>query len=376
MGNRTEFPDAGIRRVMHGEGALAYRLQLLEFPQAGPFHEARIEETLRNAQDNLTIDIMLDVLSRLVADTDWPHAAIAGKLPGKILCQVRFQPNPVNRLDMAAFRLSHDVPHPAHIVLQRPHAGQPVQRGDREIRVPDPAIAVVPVPLRAFMFRDGGREGRDDAAGFLVDAELQRNRGTDHGLLPFKRHCQAAGPTLPVEAGPLFPVARNDLRMIGQGFVRSQNESSLPVQNEAGPRQDIGDRRIRGDAEGKFLIHEADMVDAPDRLQLAPAPVGFRGQRDPHPRRARQNPEPAHQRRRTEHPPLILEPRGKIDDFHDGAITGFEARPQDGAVVVVGLGARDEVFHPDGKGTAAAQKLVEHRLAIEPRQAGPLIIAT
>ena len=72
MGNGPELPDAGVGRVVDRKGPFPHRLQLLEFCQPRSLHQPRVEETLRNPEDDLAVDIMLHMLGRLVADPNRP----------------------------------------------------------------------------------------------------------------------------------------------------------------------------------------------------------------------------------------------------------------------------------------------------------------
>ena len=54
-------------------------------------------------QDDLAVDVVLQVLVRLVADAHRPHAAIAGQASSTMpLGQVGFQADAIDRLDVAA----------------------------------------------------------------------------------------------------------------------------------------------------------------------------------------------------------------------------------------------------------------------------------
>ena len=102
------------------------------------------------------------------------------------------------RAAAAAARVRRRVVDVVEVALHRPRRAEPVQRLHDKIGVAQPAEAVVPVaPLSgASGMRRGQR--RDDGAGLLVGAELQRDRRADHRLLPFERHREAAHPVQPV----------------------------------------------------------------------------------------------------------------------------------------------------------------------------------
>ena len=192
MGAAAIFPDPGIRRVVDGKGALADNLEMLELQPAGAGLQPVVEKGLRRAQDDMAVDVVLDVLGGLVAEAHRPHAAIAGQVRGRSLGEVVFQRDAVDRLDMSAAGMGDRIAQEGHIGLQRADGGEAVERRDREIGIAQPAEAVIPIAFGAGMFRDRGGERGDNAAGFLVDAEFQRDGGPDHRLLPFRRRGEAA----------------------------------------------------------------------------------------------------------------------------------------------------------------------------------------
>ena len=88
--------------------------------------------------------------------------------------------------------MGDSVPEIGEIVLQRSDGREAVERRDRKIGVAQPAEAIVPVALGIGVLGNARREGRDDAAGFLIDAEFQRDGGANDGVLPVWRGGEAA----------------------------------------------------------------------------------------------------------------------------------------------------------------------------------------
>ena len=70
MSDGSEFPDACIRCVVNGKRPFAHRLQLFELRNTGLSEQSVVEERLCNAQHNLTVHIVLNVLRSLVATPD------------------------------------------------------------------------------------------------------------------------------------------------------------------------------------------------------------------------------------------------------------------------------------------------------------------
>src|SRR5262249_38680630 len=68
---------------------------------------------------------------------------------------------------------------------------------DRECRIPDPGVAVIPVALAANALRQAACGRRDNRAGRLVGQQLQREGGTVHHFSPAASISGLADPSLP-----------------------------------------------------------------------------------------------------------------------------------------------------------------------------------
>src|SRR3546814_7932394 len=86
----------------------------------------------------------------------------------------------------------------AEIAFHRLGGAEPVEGVHHEICIAQPAVAVVPVAAGVRGFGNGRRQRRDDGAGLLEIAELQRDRGADHGLLPLDRKSVVSGKSVSV----------------------------------------------------------------------------------------------------------------------------------------------------------------------------------
>ena len=71
----------------------------------------------------------------------------------------------------------------------------------REGRIAQPAVAVVPIAHPARLFRQRGRGSRDDASGRFVRERLQRDEGSDHRPAPAALDRAALGPVMPCGLG-------------------------------------------------------------------------------------------------------------------------------------------------------------------------------
>ena len=165
-----------------------------------------IDERLRRAEDDVAVGIVLELLVGEIAGAHGPHAVIPGQRRHHPLGQFLFETDAVDRLDVTGAGGGDDVHHPTEIKFHRAHRRERVQRAHDEERVPDPAEAVVPVAPRAGGLGNAGRHRGDDGAGRLVAAQFQRDRGADHGILPFERQCEPVHPFAPVVERALLEV--------------------------------------------------------------------------------------------------------------------------------------------------------------------------
>src|SRR6516225_421632 len=68
---------------------------------------------------------------------------------------------------------------------------------DRECRIPDPGVTVIPVALAAYALRQAARGRRDNRAGRRVGQQLQGKGGTVHHFSPAASILGLADPSLP-----------------------------------------------------------------------------------------------------------------------------------------------------------------------------------
>jgi len=226
----AQLPHAGVGLIVEAPGLLAHAFELGEVAQVGAPEQAMVEERLRRAQHDVAVDVVLEVLVRLVADAHRTHAAITRERRHGAFGEDLLEADPVERLDVAATGAAHDVVEPAQVVFHRPHFREAVQRPDDEERVAQPAEAVVPVATGVGRFGDAGRHGRDDRPGLLELAKLQGDRGADHRVLPLERHRQAPAPAPPVQRRLLLELARGFLDPPGQRLVGPEQEAHRDLQ--------------------------------------------------------------------------------------------------------------------------------------------------
>src|SRR6185436_6499903 len=109
---------------------------------------------------------------RLVADSDGPVAVEPGEVLEDALLGVRVAVDPIRGLEHALVLLAEVAE-----VLEEPlhlfGVPEPLECVQGEVRVAEPAEAVVPVAARAWVLRNARRRGGEERARVLVLVELQ-----------------------------------------------------------------------------------------------------------------------------------------------------------------------------------------------------------
>ena len=272
-GDGAELPQSRVRLVVHGEGAVADLFQGVEVvDRARPQHPL-VEEGLNQRQDDLAIDVVLQMLVRLIADAHRLHPAIALDAIDDTLADRRLQAHAIDGLNMAALGVVHQIAQVAEVVLEDVHRAQPVQRPHRIIGVAHPAETIVPVAPALGELGHRGGHGGHDGAGLLIDAQLERDGGADHRLLPVQRHIEGPGPQLPVLDGLLQRRRdpRHDRLVIA--LIRAEEEGQLAFQPEGALVLDMGDRAVGGQPQRQVGAQIANVVGARGLFSTAPAPV-------------------------------------------------------------------------------------------------------
>ncbi|MNT26404.1 hypothetical protein D3C72_1619750 [compost metagenome] len=167
-GPRAQLPHARVRFRVQFEGLVAHGFQRGELGFSAPVEQAMVEESLRRAQDDVAIDVVLEMFLRLVADAHGTIAPVAGQVVEHGFGQLLFQADAVQGLDVAAFRAGDDIRQPAQILFHRAHFGQTIECAHDKEGVTQPAVAVIPVAAAARRFRDARRHGGDDGARVFI----------------------------------------------------------------------------------------------------------------------------------------------------------------------------------------------------------------
>ena len=259
-GDGPEFPEPGIRLVVQGERPVTDLLQRMEVLDRSRPDQTLVIEGLNQRQDDLAVDVVLEVLVRLVADPDRLHAAVAVDAVDNPLAQTGFQTHAIDRLDVPPGGCVDEVAQIDEIVLEDVDRAQPVQGPDGIVGVADPAVAIVPVAAASGEFGHRCGHGRDDGPGLLIDAELEGDGRTDHRVLVIERDVEGADPVGPVghRAIQRRRHTRPDLLVIA--FVRPQKEGQRRLQSERPLLGNVRNRTVGRQTQDHIGTAEADVV--------------------------------------------------------------------------------------------------------------------
>ena len=141
-----------------------------------------------DAVECLAVDVELELVRGAVADPHGPRVAVARPVVERFLDEVGGAVDPVHDVERrpvaVAGALGDPVAQPAGEPGRLLDEAQPEQRPHRERGVPDPGVAVVPVPLAAHLLRQRSGRCGDEAAGRRVGHELERDRRALDHLAP------------------------------------------------------------------------------------------------------------------------------------------------------------------------------------------------
>ena len=149
------------------------------------------------AEHHLAVDVVLDVLEGLVADPHRPVAVEAREVLELALLRVRVAVDPVCGLEHALVLLG-EVAQVLEEALHLLGVPEPLERVQREVRVTQPAEAVVPVASRPGVLGEARRRRGEERARVLVLVQLERERRAHDLVLVVARDPRALHPAAPV----------------------------------------------------------------------------------------------------------------------------------------------------------------------------------
>jgi hypothetical protein len=274
--------------------------------------EASVEEEPADAEDHLSVDVVLDVLEGLVADSHRPVAVETGEVVEDALLGVRVAVDPVRRLQDALVQLrqvAEVLEKPLHLL----RVPEPLERVEREVRVAEPAEAVVPVAARPRVLGKARRRRREQRSRVFVLMELERECRADDLLLVVARDARALHPAAPVVEGALEEALGGLLEPSLERLAPGEDEVSVALEQEGTLVLDVRQRHVRGEADGRRETRELDVVRrAPAADLLEPVLVG-RAAAHARTRLARKRAHDPDEHRRLEEAVVEGEARGEVE---------------------------------------------------------------
>ena len=201
-GAAAKLPEAGVGDEGHVQGPLAERLEASKESDAPGLRQAPVEEHLRGGEHDAAVAVVLQLRLGEIAHAHRAHGAISLEAACDPFRRQRSRHDAVDRLQIAVLLESDDIGYVADEIFHRERGAEAIERMHHEVGVPQPAIAVIPVPSRSRSLGDRCRHRRNDPARLLEAAQLERDRRPDHGVLPFERHREVARPLDPVLLRP------------------------------------------------------------------------------------------------------------------------------------------------------------------------------
>ena len=194
----------------------------------------------------LAVDVELELVYGGVADAHRARAAVAGEVVGSVSSGSSWRPSMPYMIwsEPSGFELVAARLDPAHERAGLVGVAEPHEGVERERRVADPGVAVVPVAHAADLLgqAEGGRG--DDRAVLLRDEQLQRQRGAVDHLAPAALVAAAADPVAPEVHGLLealgHVVGRASQRSVRRAHPRGRTTRTRPAASV-----NVGDARRR-----------------------------------------------------------------------------------------------------------------------------------
>ena len=379
VGAAAEFPQACVRTRVQPPCRFSGRLEARECSRVAGRIEALVEEQLHRSEHDAAVDVVLALAPGIVADAHRTHAAIACEVPGLALVQLALEMDAVDRAEVAV-GAGREVEQIAQVLFHAARRTEPVQRAHDEGGVAQPAVAVVPVAHGARRFRHRGRHRGDDRAGAFVLAKLERDRGSDHRLLPLGRDREKAHPVAPVVARRLERSLRVLRRRIHQRLVGTEHDVDFMIEQERQFVAQHRQRRVGGRAQHDVAEQVAHVVRSERALRAPLAIARERPQAQANARRTRDRSDAAQQAHRMEDAAMLLVARREVANLDRAAVGRLQAREQHRAVPEVTLLRADFAFQFDIEPALVAdarrQQRTEHRVTVERGQAAPDDAAT
>ncbi len=237
----AELPQTGV-------GLLEPRVHLVDEPldhldRGVPRHfpdEARVEEEATHRQHHLAVDVVLDVLEGLVPDPHRPISVESRKVCELEFGRLRVAVDPVRGLEDATALLG-EVAQVLEEVLHLLRVPEPLERVEREVRVTQPAEAVVPVAPGPRVLGKARRRRSKQRARVLVLVELERERRAHDLVLVVAGDARALHPAPPVVERALEEALRGLLEPRLERLAPGEDEVAVVLEEEGPLVLDVGE---------------------------------------------------------------------------------------------------------------------------------------
>ena len=370
----AKLPDAGVGLEREFLRLLAERLQQAEQALVARPRQAAIEEHRHRGENDAAVGVVLGLLHGGIADAHRAVAAIALEARCDPFVERIGRHDAVDRAQLTLPDRGRDAEDERDEVFHRLRRAQAVERLDDEIGVAQPAEAVVPGARRAGRLGDRGRVRRDDAAGLLEIAQLERDRGADHRVLPIVGDREAADPVAPIVARAIEELAAGPRQFARERLVGAEHHVHRARERKRRLALDERERGIGGQAHDRAAAPIADVVAADRMLVDRVAVVVRRAETDGDAGKPGDRLDHAEQLRRPERAVEIAEAGREVGDAHRAALAVGQHRLHDrGVAHVFRLEVDHAVEHHVGESLllVARDQAAEHRVGVEARIAPP-----
>ncbi len=276
--------------------------------------EPGVEEQTADREDHLAVDVVLHVLERLVADADGAVPLVAGEMLEHPFLRVAVAVDPVGGLEDALVLLG-DVAEVLEEPLHLLRVPEPLERVQREVRVAEPAEAVVPRAPRAGVLREARRRGGEEGARVLVLVELERECRADDLALVVAGHARALHPPSPVVERPLEEALGGLLEPRLERLAPREDEVAVALEQERPLVLDVGERDVGRQPDRGRKARVLDVVRSPPGAHVLQSVVVRGAAAHACARLARERAQDPHEHRRLEEAVVQVEAGGEVEEL-------------------------------------------------------------
>ena len=281
--------------------------------------EARVEEEATHREHHLAVDIVLHVLEGLVSDPHRPIPVVSREVRELELGRLRVAVDPVGGLEDATALLG-EVAQVLEEVLHLLRVAESLERVEREVRVAQPAEAVVPVAPGPRVLGKARRRGGKQRARVFVLVELERERRANDLVLVVARHARALHPAAPVVERALEEALGGLLETGLERLAPGEDEMAVVLEEEWPLVLDVGQRDVRREPHRRREARELDVVGRTPAADLGETVLVRRPAANPRARLAVQWTKDPNEHRRLEEAVEEVEPRREVDELESAPL--------------------------------------------------------